>query len=98
MLPLAPGGGVMKKKIIKWLHPSSTVVEHLTHIRKVDSSNPATGTSRNGNKKNIFEWFCSGSIVVEHLTHIPKVNSWNPTTSTGGEKMAKKYYWMAVPW
>jgi hypothetical protein len=47
---------VMKKKIIKWLHPSSTVVvEQLTHIPKVDSSNPAIGIGRNGNKKNIFE-------------------------------------------
>jgi hypothetical protein len=46
---------VMKKKIIEWLHLSSTVVEHLTHISKVDSSNAATGIGRNGNKKNIFE-------------------------------------------
>jgi hypothetical protein len=28
---------VMKKKIIEWLRPSSTAVEHLTYIPKADS-------------------------------------------------------------
>ncbi len=63
------------------------MVEHLTHIRKVDSSIPATGTARNGNKKNIIEWLCLGSIVVEHLTHILKIEGSNPITGTGREKM-----------
>ncbi len=80
----------MKKKIIEWLCPGSTVVEHLTYFTKVNSSNPANGSARNGNKKNIIEWLCLLSIVVEHLTHIPKVDSSNPFTGTVKDKMARR--------
>ncbi len=63
------------------------MVEHLTLTPKEDSSNPATGCARNGNKKNIIERLCLLSIVVVHLTHILKIEGSNPITGTGREKM-----------
>ncbi len=48
-----------KKKIIEWLCPGSIVVEHLTHIPKVDGSNPATCTGKDKMSRKTLLYGCA---------------------------------------
>jgi hypothetical protein len=79
---------------LEWLCPISTMVKHLTHILKVDGSNPTTGTEREKMARHFMElkWLCPASSVVEHFTHNPTVGGSKPTAGTGKEKMAKTVF------